>query len=265
MVTLISASQWLQTWERCAGLLPDASALQLLHTACPQATPEQIADLPLGRRDVLLLDIRQALFGRTMACVATCPACTERLELTLDLEALRRARAADAPVASVTVLRLDDGPYAVRFCAPRAGDMAHLAQQQHAFAAAGASGLARARQTLLASCLIEARCCGEPVSADALPPELVQRLTEAMLGADPQALFSVELRCPACARDQAVDFDTAAYLWRELDTWARRVLLEVHALASAYGWTEPQVLALSASRRRSYLQLCAQAGAAAWA
>ena len=32
-------------------------------------------------------------------------------------------------------------------------------------------------------------------------------------------------------------------------------LAEVHALAAAYGWTEAEVLALSAARRRAYLEL----------
>jgi hypothetical protein len=32
-------------------------------------------------------------------------------------------------------------------------------------------------------------------------------------------------------------------------------LLDVDALARAYGWSEPQVLALSATRRAAYLQL----------
>jgi hypothetical protein len=32
-------------------------------------------------------------------------------------------------------------------------------------------------------------------------------------------------------------------------------LLEVHALASHYGWTEPDVLALPPARRRAYLEM----------
>ena len=40
-----------------------------------------------------------------------------------------------------------------------------------------------------------------------------------------------------------------------LDAWARATLLDVHLLATAYGWSEPEVLALSALRRRYYLEL----------
>ena len=36
---------------------------------------------------------------------------------------------------------------------------------------------------------------------------------------------------------------------------ARRLLPEVHALASSYGWSEKEILALSPARRRSYIAL----------
>ena len=44
-------------------------------------------------------------------------------------------------------------------------------------------------------------------------------------------------------------------LWSELQSRAERLLLDVDALARAYGWTEPEILALSSTRRAAYLQL----------
>jgi len=35
----------------------------------------------------------------------------------------------------------------------------------------------------------------------------------------------------------------------------RRLLVEVHALASAYGWSEQEILSLSDARRRLYLEM----------
>ena len=37
------------------------------------------------------------------------------------------------------------------------------------------------------------------------------------------------------------------------DAWALRTLAEVHRLASAYGWREQDILALSPARRQLYL------------
>jgi len=46
-----------------------------------------------------------------------------------------------------------------------------------------------------------------------------------------------------------------AYLWNEIDAWAYRTLQEVHTLAKAYGWSEEEILRLSAWRRHFYISL----------
>ena len=49
--------------------------------------------------------------------------------------------------------------------------------------------------------------------------------------------------------------DVPAFVWAEVDAWTRRLLVEVHSLAAAYGWNEHEILALSPVRRLSYLEL----------
>ncbi|MBI0381241.1 hypothetical protein JBE27_34525, partial [Streptomyces albiflaviniger] len=103
---------------------------------------------------------------------------------------------------------------------------------------------------------------GRPVPADRLPaaelPEPVQRrLAEAAERADPAADVTLSVACPECGEATRAELDIASYLWAELDHWARDLLLDVHLLATAYGWSEPQILALSPLRRRYYLELCA--------
>ena len=44
-------------------------------------------------------------------------------------------------------------------------------------------------------------------------------------------------------------------LWAELEAVARRLAMEVHTLASAYGWSESEILSLSDARRRLYLEM----------
>ena len=46
-----------------------------------------------------------------------------------------------------------------------------------------------------------------------------------------------------------------AFLWAEIHAWAQQLLRDVHTLAIAYGWSETEVLALPAARRRAYLDL----------
>jgi hypothetical protein len=43
------------------------------------------------------------------------------------------------------------------------------------------------------------------------------------------------------------------FLWQDVAQAAQHLLDEVHALATAYGWREPEILALSAARRSYYI------------
>jgi hypothetical protein len=49
-----------------------------------------------------------------------------------------------------------------------------------------------------------------------------------------------------------------AFFWEEIDVWAERTLSDVHRLASAYGWSESDILALGPRRRQRYLALIAE-------
>jgi hypothetical protein len=77
--------------------------------------------------------------------------------------------------------------------------------------------------------------------------------------ADPDADLQLDAPCPACGHHTSAVVDAASFLWAELDAWARGTLVEVHLLASTYGWTEPEVLSLSPRRRRHYLELAGHA------
>ena len=77
---------------------------------------------------------------------------------------------------------------------------------------------------------------------------------------DPLVDFGVSCRCPACGapNEVAIDLEVTA-----LERLARRqaaLLLEVHRFASAYGWTESEVLAVPPSRRARYLRLIEDEG-----
>jgi hypothetical protein len=75
---------------------------------------------------------------------------------------------------------------------------------------------------------------------------------------DPGAVTELRLSCPACGRDYVVSFDIASFLWSEIEAKAPRLLLEVHDLASAYGWAEAEILALAPWRRSFYRAMAAR-------
>jgi hypothetical protein len=68
----------------------------------------------------------------------------------------------------------------------------------------------------------------------------------------------MSLRCPACTRNWTESFDIESFFWVELQAWAARILREIHQLASAYGWSEREILALPSFRRTTYLNLIAE-------
>lgn len=222
----VSAATLLTIWETGSAQPPLVRALSLLAPFFPETA---LTDLPIGARDALLLLVREWLFGTQMTCVATCPACTTRLEFTLTTTDLR----ALAPTTAVQQLEIDG--YHLAFRLPASADLLALTP-----------GAATTRQ-LVERCLLEAPA---ELTEDALAA-----VGMAMAQADPLLDLRIEVTCPACSHGWVAPFDVMAFVWQELDHWAQRLLRDVHTLARAYGWRESDILALSPQRRAFYLQL----------
>ena len=73
--------------------------------------------------------------------------------------------------------------------------------------------------------------------------------------ADPLAETRLTLHCPKCEVDWEESLDMTSFLWAEIDACVRRLLLEIHTLASAYGWTETEILSLGENRRVRYVEM----------
>lgn len=99
------------------------------------------------------------------------------------------------------------------------------------------------------------RCRASATKPLAWTEDDVERVGEQMALADPLAEIRIALRCPACGNESAETLDIVSFLWEEIQARAKRLLWEVHAIASAYGWTESQVLSLSPARRSHYLEM----------
>jgi hypothetical protein len=80
---------------------------------------------------------------------------------------------------------------------------------------------------------------------------MAQRLNEM----DPLAVCLLDVRCPECGVYWECELDVAEFVWVEIEAEALRVLRDVHTLASACGWHEADILAMSPLRRRAYLEL----------
>ncbi|WIM04800.1 MAG: hypothetical protein OHM77_08810 [Candidatus Nitricoxidivorans perseverans] len=229
----------LAAWEAARGRHPIDQALVLLMAAEPSRSRDELASLPIGRRDARLLALRLATFGDALNGRCACPRCGEAAEFEVSCDALRM------PDAGVGERTLDVEGY--RLCL-RPLDSFDLA------AAAGATEVAEARRMLLRRCVVEAARDDAPIAADELPETLGAAIAQAALRADPQAELLFELACPVCGHRWQAVLDIAHILWKEVDARAQRLLTEVHLLARAYGWREADILGMGPARRNAYLQ-----------
>ncbi len=236
----LSAAALLEVWERGLGRPLPGRALVLLAAALPEASIEELAGLPLGRRDAFLLQLRERLFGPDLTAVAQCPSCGEQVESTFRVDHVRLA-SDPAPEATITA---DILGYRAVFRLPTTRDLLALADAR------------TARESLLARCVIGVRAAGgDEVMVASLPEDVVAGIAARMAAADPQAEIALALACPVCNHRWSAMFDIAGFLWKELHAWALQTLRDVHSLARAYGWREADVLELSPTRRRFYLEL----------
>ena len=226
----VSAARVLAVWEEANALRPVERALALASLEGGDA--EELARLPLGRRDARLLRVHAALSGPALEATASCPHCGEAAEFALDVdELLDRADHAVAPEP------LDVGGRRVVW---------RLADSRDVLAAAATADVESAERLLLNRCV------------DAGGDDVRDAVTAAMAEADPLAEVLVDLACPACGEPFVAEVDVQRFVWSEVRARALGLLRDVDALARAYGWTENEVLALGEARRAAYLELAAE-------
>ena len=234
-----STCDLLAAWEHGLARPSAERALALLAAA---GAPSDAASLPVGSRDERLLDLRAWAFGEELTGAADCPECGAELELPFSLDAIRVPTS--TPVAADGELEVDGET--VRFRLPDGADLC---------VAAATGTAARARRVLLERCVLAATQHGIAVDAGDLSPATLEALERELAALDPQADSQISVVCPDCEHRWSAIFDIATFLWTEVDQWARRVLVDVATLASAFGWSESEILDLGPARREAYLEL----------
>ena len=114
-----------------------------------------------------------------------------------------------------------------------------------------------ARNLLVQRCVLQARSNrdGSDLAIETLPETLITALATHMDTCDPLATIDIPLECPACNHEWQIIFDIVSFFWTEIIALAKRLLREVHTLASLYGWREADILAMSSVRRQFYLEM----------
>ncbi|WP_346268224.1 hypothetical protein [Streptomyces sp. SCUT-3] len=256
------AAALVAVWEAGLAAGPAGRALLLHGFARPHAAVDELLRTPVGRRDADLFALRRSLFGDLMDVRVACGECAEEMEFGFDpagvvgeagvagaAGAAGSGNAGGSAEADAEPLTVEADGWEVRFVPPAAADVA----------AAEEAGPDRARAVLLSRTVLSAGRDGAPVRPEDLPGPVQERMARAAAEADPCADVVLNVPCPECGSTTRAELDIASYLWAEVDAWARTALADVHLLATAYGWSEAEILALSPLRRRYYLELCADA------
>jgi hypothetical protein len=255
----VTAAHLLTIWERGIDANAVQRALLLLSAVDPDAPPESLAELSIGQRDMRLLRLRERLFGGRLNGVAACPTCGQTLDLDFSVGDLlpdeaRLSEESGLPPGGVWTASgrsLDQFQIEVEGCAvvfrlPNSLDLAALT---------ALPDMQQAHELLLRRCVLSVLHDGIEMDAGALSETAQGAVAQAMAEADPGADIQLEVGCPNCGTRWLTTFDIAGFLWRELHAWALRTLRDVHMLASAYGWSEAEILALSARRRQWYIDM----------
>lgn len=236
----LTASEIIELWETVHHFHSIDQALALLMRVMPEHSRDELAALPLGQRDALLLALRQATFGDDLPGQASCPQCAERVGFELSCSALLQA------TSEPQERQMSQDGYSLRIRPLNSFDLA---------AAAAAPSVSQARGLLLECAVLDAQYQGEAIAVDALPQSIESAVSQQLSATDPQAEWLLDLDCPACHHLWQDQLDITHLLWLEVAARARRLLMEVHLLARAYAWREADILNLTPARRAAYLQM----------
>ena len=245
-MVMLAEHDLMAVWERAWSSSPTLQAIALLQMTTPSTPVDDLLRLPIGTRDSVLLDLRESLFGARLSMLVDCPACQERVELELSTPQLRMQSALTSD-DGLFPFRSDD--LQIQFRVPDSRDLLFIGRL---------SDPQQRRSELLQRCIVSAISGERAVHVSEVAADQISGLLQAMDAADPQANVEVPMTCPSCKHQWNALFDIVSFLWSELDTWAQRTLNEIHLLASAYGWSEEQILKLSPVRRQLYVSMVRQ-------
>lgn len=239
-----STAELISTWESSLGRPGHERALLLLGRAVAGGAGGELAHCSVGRRDSLLFQLRRMLFGEELNSLVRCPYCEAEAEMAfavVDIWSDDQPFAEGAGVLEMAGMRIE-------FRAPDSTDLE---------AASHMPTVDAARQCLLDRCILSTT----PGSRESLPDSVIAAVAGAMAARDAGVDRRIVVVCPECGESWEEIFDIAAWLSHEIAGFVRRIVREVHALASVYGWREEDILAMTPMRRQLYLGILAQASA----
>ncbi len=223
-------AELLDLWDAGEGRAAIERGLLVASRIAPTSAEDAV-----GIRNARLLEWRAQEFGGPLEALASCPQCGEFAEFTLP----------DLQPGNPQSGRLTVGDWEVEYRPANSLDLAYILRFDNAEEAA---------QALAQRCIRSCRKSGREYPFEEIPEEVLTAVDERLDAEDSLGAPRLKLGCPKCYQEWEAFIDLPAIVWRQLSRKARITLGEIHELAKAYGWTEPEILSLSPARRRRYLE-----------
>jgi hypothetical protein len=240
----LTSSELLTVWERGLNQTLIQKTLTLLHHACPEMDQEDLAKLSVGQRDARLLKIRAWMFGPIFKNIADCPKCSELVEWETQMNDLQLIAEKNTEFPKEYDMEMAD--YKLRFRLPDTNDILKVITKKRNDPDP---------DLLLFTCILAATYKGRKIKTEKLPEKIISELSGRIEELDPMADIQMSLVCPNCSNAWQARFDIISYLWAEIDSWARRMFQDIYTLASAFGWSEKDILEMNPKRRSIYVEM----------
>ncbi len=243
MLRTLSPNDILNIWEQGLSRRPIDRALTIILYSYPNITFEEITKFSIIKRDICLLDIYEKNFGSLLRCFSTCPSCKENLEFEI---ASGDILTKQKEIKEKYLINFTANDLNIGLRIPNSLDLASVALYENT---------AMSGNELIKRCITEMRNENKAFPRSEITQEIIDAVSEYMDGYEQNGEIDFDLKCNACGHEWRMPFDILVFLWKEISLHARRLLYEIHMLASAYGWHEKDILEMSAVRRRYYLEM----------
>lgn len=237
----LSARRILEVWEHAASNTAEVRTQALIGLVAPELSTEALTGLVLGERNKFLLELHQRMFGPRLQAYVECSECGEALDLEFAIDELGFA---SIPQLSETH-SISSGNIVAQVRLPNSHDLTALDSLK---------SVAEGRRLLLSRCVLDLFRDNVKIVFHELNEDEFYQLEEAISELDPRMEILFELHCPQCAHTWQSPLEIGSFLWIKVDAYARQLLLNVHLIASSYGWSESDILTMSQQRRHYYLQ-----------
>jgi hypothetical protein len=198
-------------------------------------TLEAVRYLSVGDRQFLIRELAAHIHANSVWLNIACGRCAEKMDVSF--------RYADLPVKNATgtfpefTLQLDKKTLRVRV--PNGADQEAIAE------------LSEAEQALHMLLQRIVRPVGKGRALFNLDTTAAAAIENAVETVAPELGTTLVAPCPHCAAENHVTVDLYAFVGK----LCRELVADVHQIASAYHWTEQDILALPQQRRKHYLAL----------